>query len=740
MGGYEFCRHTSWNAGNPVCSWQGVVCTGDRVTEFSWINKNCEGALNFSVLPRKLKVLDISGNAFTGQLNVELLPIGMTRLKLQQNRFSGPLDLAVLPIGMTELDIGGNLFNGTLNLKTLPASLTKLLVVANQFSGPLSLTSLPAGLATLNVASNQLIGPLNLTSLSPALKSLLLSFNKFNQSLELTALPAGMTELAIEYNLFSGPLNLGRLPTGMTRLTLDHNQFSGPLNLASLPPELLVLDASVNQFSGPVNLEALPAKLTNLAIYNNQLTGQVNLKSLPQALVSLYLNNNQLSGPVDLTRLPATLSYMFLDSNQFTGKLNLRALPIKMWFLNVNYNYFDNPPDLTLPAAMAKYFEVRYVSCCRTAPPSTKAPTTAAPKTTARPPTTTAAPKTTARPPTTTAAPKTTARPPTTTAAPKTAPPTGFFLELGQLLAGRPKGTLPNPSMEEGPAANVTFGQPLRLVALNETVIVADTSNHCVRILSLISGQVSTLAGECGKSGLLDGMGRQSRLFQPRDISADVLRGVVYVADTGNNVVRRISVQTGNVTTFLINTSSPSGDAFVEPIGISVVPSTGRFYVSDAHRVRLCDPATSSVTLVAGGIQNGFSDGVGAKARFSSPGRLTAGGAIFYVPDLGNNCIRKLTSGGVVTTLAGNQASGFADGPPAASLFARPVEIVMQYGNVALLVVDEGNRAVRRVLLPGGNVTTVSLQHSGLSGMVNATQVPILAAIGQQLFLLKIRQ
>jgi hypothetical protein len=291
--------------------------------------------------------------------------------------------------------------------------------------------------------------------------------------------------------------------------------------------------------------------------------------------------------------------------------------------------------------------------------------------------------------------------------------------------------------VEEGSAATVTFGSSLRVLSLNTTLVVVDTNNHCIRTIDVGSGLVRTLAGKCGASGFADGAGRAARFANPRDVAVDRLRGVLFAADTGNNALRRISL-CGNVTTAALNASSQSKEPLESPVGVAVVAATGRLLVSDMHRIRIFDPTTAALSLIAGSGESGFANGAGAAARFNAPGRAAMSGQNYYVPDTGNNCIRRLTSGGVVSTFAGGSTRGFLNGAMLAAQFDGPTEILLGSGNV-LYVVDAGNAVIRRVPISGGSVTTVSDALAGLSSLTNVStsNAPIFAAAGPRVVRLR---
>ena len=232
---------------------------------------------------------------------------------------------------------------------------------------------------------------------------------------------------------------------------------------------------------------------------------------------------------------------------------------------------------------------------------------------------------------------------------------------------------------------------------------------------------VSSLAGS-ESSGAVNGTGAGASFYLPNAVATDAA-GNVYVADQGNNLIRKITAL--GVTTTLAGSgtgtfANGTGTAasFFAPSGL-VVDGLGNVYVADAanNRIRMITPA-GVVTTFAGSGTAGFVNGTGTAAQFNSPRGITMDGSgNFYVADLNNRSIRKITAAGVVTTLAGSASYGYLDETGSLAQFASPMAVVADAaGNV--FVADWDNHRIRKVT-SAGVVTT--LAGSGIEGTLDGT-------------------
>jgi sugar lactone lactonase YvrE len=188
------------------------------------------------------------------------------------------------------------------------------------------------------------------------------------------------------------------------------------------------------------------------------------------------------------------------------------------------------------------------------------------------------------------------------------------------------------PGYRDGPPGQARFNGPIGIAVDGRSrIIVADTYNDRIRAISP-QGDVTTIGGD-GVPGADDGVASQARFDTPGGVSVDA-SGTVYVADTGNGLVRLITPANG-VTT--VTAGLPDG--LVRPVGISASES-GDLYVTD-DRGRVVELHADGAARILAGSTGGFRDGSGTEAQFRrpagvaqvSPGRL-------IVCDTGNALIR----------------------------------------------------------------------------------------------------
>jgi sugar lactone lactonase YvrE len=251
-------------------------------------------------------------------------------------------------------------------------------------------------------------------------------------------------------------------------------------------------------------------------------------------------------------------------------------------------------------------------------------------------------------------------------------------------------------AVRDGDASRARFADPFGIAAGPDgTIYVADGVNaHRIRALSP-DGLVRTVAG--GERGFADGSGVAARFDTPSGLAVDS-QGVVYVADTGNSAIRRITPD-GQVSTVAGDgvagyRDGPASIArFNSPLGVAVEAS-GRVIVADTYNDRVRAIATDgTVTTLAGGSDPGGVDGGAADARFDTPSGVSVDAAgTIYVADTGNGVVRAIARGGDVSTLP----------LPTGDLLLRPTGIAAAPGFV--YVTDDRGRVVELSPVGGGRI------------------------------------
>ena len=274
-----------------------------------------------------------------------------------------------------------------------------------------------------------------------------------------------------------------------------------------------------------------------------------------------------------------------------------------------------------------------------------------------------------------------------------------------------------------GTGSSASFNSPNGIATdLSGNIFIADKSNHKIRKITS-SGVVSTFAGS-GTAGSTDGTGTAASFNNPEGLTSDA-SGNVYVADAGNNKIRKIT-SAGVVTTFAGSGTAGFLDGtgttakFYYPYGITI-DASGNVFVSDRtnNRIRKVTSA-GTVSTLAGSGTAGYADGTGTFASFNSPLGITVdANGFIYVVDCYNQRIRRITSSGVVSTLAGSGSAGVVNGKGVLASFNNPTGITVDAsGNV--YIVDNNNQVIR-LISPAGLVTT--LAGSGTAGSADGTNL-----------------
>ncbi len=267
---------------------------------------------------------------------------------------------------------------------------------------------------------------------------------------------------------------------------------------------------------------------------------------------------------------------------------------------------------------------------------------------------------------------------------------------------------------KDGSGAAAQFNGPNSVAVDGEgNVFVADFGNHTIRKVSP-DGIVTTLAGKAGETGDADGQGGDARFHYPAGVAVDTA-GNVYVTDVVNQTIRQITEQ-GEVFTLagsrgLVGSTDGSGPAarFNRPMGITL-DREGNLYVADTgnHLVRKILRGGAVTTMGGKAGSPGSADGLAADSKFNEPyGVAVNESGDVYVADSGNHTIRIIHAAGTVGTIAGRVGEAECrDGSGPDARFSKPVGLAMDHTG-HLLVAETGSFALRK-LSTDGTVSTLT--------------------------------
>ena len=293
-------------------------------------------------------------------------------------------------------------------------------------------------------------------------------------------------------------------------------------------------------------------------------------------------------------------------------------------------------------------------------------------------------------------------------------------------------------SGDGGPANMAALYGPTGLAIDNAgDIFIAEEYGSTIRKIDAGTGIITTIAGAPGAGFNYTGDGgpaTQATFWQPTDVALDV-SGNVYIADWENNVVRKVTVALGIISTavgYYPGTSGYSGDggpatgAELNECSRIFLDPAGNLLIGDQTNnvIRKVDAATNIIHTIIGSGANGYAGdgGPANKALLNQPSgvRMDANGVI-YVADSYNNVIRMVNpSTGIISTVAGNGIQGYSgDGGPALKAsFYRPVDLALDAeGN--LYIADARNNVIRKITF----CTTSSMATPSISITASAIEI-----------------
>ncbi|WP_299607183.1 IPT/TIG domain-containing protein [uncultured Aquimarina sp.] len=258
------------------------------------------------------------------------------------------------------------------------------------------------------------------------------------------------------------------------------------------------------------------------------------------------------------------------------------------------------------------------------------------------------------------------------------------------------------PGDMDGPVAQASFSALWGLLTDEEgSVFISDYGNNKIRKINT-DNIVSTVTGMTGVIGDMDGTFAEATFNNPRSMAMDS-QGNIVVSDLAAQKIRRINLSSETVETIagtgdvgLVN-GDGSIAQFAQPIGV-VIDNSDNIYVSELGNatIRRIAPDNTVNTLVGTGVA-GFVDGPADTAliSFTAGMAIAANGDIVFA-DAGNHSVRRVTTQGIVSTIAGTGTTGDVNGEGDIAQFASPLDVAVDsQGNI--FVVDFGNQKIKRI-------------------------------------------
>jgi len=259
----------------------------------------------------------------------------------------------------------------------------------------------------------------------------------------------------------------------------------------------------------------------------------------------------------------------------------------------------------------------------------------------------------------------------------------------------------------DGMGTQATFGGVWGITAdTNGNIYITDSNLNQIRKVTS-QGVVTTLPDNGPGSG-------HAVYLYPLGVAVDAI-GNLYVSYFQSGVIRKVAPDgTNGVVLVTSNGGIGSSDYFLQPVGIAV-DAQGNVYVAGGSNCCILKISPSgSISVFAGSKGNvGSADGIGSGARFNSPqGVAVDENGNVYVADTYNNKIRKITSAGVVTTVAGNGSVGSSNGTGTAASFSYPNGIAVD-ANGNVYVADSNNNLIRKITSFGAVTTFAGTGDAG---------------------------
>ncbi len=314
-------------------------------------------------------------------------------------------------------------------------------------------------------------------------------------------------------------------------------------------------------------------------------------------------------------------------------------------------------------------------------------------------------------------------------------------IAMGQMLVYTVAGFYPYhaaPLGDGGPATSASLSSTEGIwMDGNRNLYISDMGHSLIRKVNTTNGIITTIAGN-GTSGYSGdgGPAIDAKISRPYGLCSDNT-GNVYFADLNNNVVRKVNVLTGVISTIAGGGISLSDGVLATNAQINTpqnvyVDSIGNIYYTEIGRIRKVNVITGIISTITGNGTAGLSgDGgpaVNAQVSSGVAGMIFDPEGNFYFADRTNSRIRKINAAtGIITSIVGTSVGYSGDNGPATNAqIAGPIGLGMDtLGN--LIIADNGDNFIRKVNLTTGIITTIAGVGKGATGSF-AEGIPPLSA------------
>ena len=274
-----------------------------------------------------------------------------------------------------------------------------------------------------------------------------------------------------------------------------------------------------------------------------------------------------------------------------------------------------------------------------------------------------------------------------------------------------------------GAATSAPLNLPMGVAGAKTTMWIADSQNNVLRVVNTTSGITTIVAGNGTVGWSRDiGAATTTQLSGPRGLAYDYIQDFLYVADTGNHAIRVFIPAAGllgtpcgtGVAGFAGDGGAVTAAQLNAPTAVARTITGSTWFIADSGNNRIRAVSVSTISTLAGTGVPGFG-GDGGPANVSQlhtpMGVAASESGLVFIADTYNHRVRVVNaSSGIISTLAGTgvPGSGGDNGPASAALLNAPTSVSVTYQGDLLFIADSGNSRVRAVNLVTGTIITVA--------------------------------